>query len=143
MPNQCTQPQSVQGPFPASIAQRLHRTCLRQSTQTEAFFLFTMFCMRSALDISLGSCSVSGCLTPFGIYTLFGMSHLLPAGVTLTTSSIRRRPNAFNLLHQLEAMQRGGFDNALQNLEALSCLLFLVCSFFLVCPCLPKCPPRL
>ncbi|CAK9013615.1 Uncharacterized protein SCF082_LOCUS12009 [Durusdinium trenchii] len=73
-----------------------------------------------ALDISLGSCSVSGCLTPFGIYTLFGMSHLLPAGVTLTTSSIRRRPNAFNLLHQLEAMQRGGFDNALQNLEALN-----------------------
>ncbi|CAK9077473.1 unnamed protein product [Durusdinium trenchii] len=41
-------------------------------------------------------------------------------GVTLTTSSIRRRPNAFNLLHQLEAMQRGGFDNALQNLEALN-----------------------
>ena len=35
-------------------------------------------------------------------------------------SSIRRRPNAFNLLHQMEVMLRGGYsgDIAIQNMEA-------------------------
>lgn len=38
-------------------------------------------------------------------------------GITLA-NSIRRRPNAFNLLHQMKVMRRGGYDTALQNLEA-------------------------
>ncbi|CAL1131034.1 unnamed protein product [Cladocopium goreaui] len=41
-------------------------------------------------------------------------------GVTLA-SSIRRRPNAFNLLHQMEVMLRGGYsgDIAIQNMEVM------------------------
>ena len=47
------------------------------------------------------------------------------AGVTLQSSSIRRRPNAFNLLHQLEVMVRGGYnsDSSLQSLEAFKIIL--------------------
>ncbi|CAK9111225.1 unnamed protein product [Durusdinium trenchii] len=43
-------------------------------------------------------------------------------GVTLTSTSIRRRPNAFNLVHQMQAMQRGGYsgETALQNLQVLN-----------------------
>lgn len=45
----------------------------------------------------------------------------LAAGVTLGTSSIRRRPNAFNLLHQMETMTRGGYsqDSSLEKLAAM------------------------
>ena len=44
----------------------------------------------------------------------------LAAGVTLGSSAIRRRPNAFNLLHQMETMTRGGYsqDSSLQKLAA-------------------------
>lgn len=41
-----------------------------------------------------------------------------PAGVTLA-SSLRRRPNCFNLLHQMEIMMRSGYsgESAINNLE--------------------------
>ena len=41
------------------------------------------------------------------------------AGVTLQ-SVVRRRPNAFNLVHQMECMIRGGYsgENTLENLQA-------------------------
>ena len=44
------------------------------------------------------------------------------AGVTLGSSAIRRRPNAFNLLHQMELMCRGGYsaDTSLEKLQAPS-----------------------
>lgn len=40
------------------------------------------------------------------------------AGITLA-NSVRRRPNAFNLLHQMEVMLRGGYtgDTAVAGLE--------------------------
>lgn len=54
------------------------------------------------------------------------------AGVTLGSSAIRRRPNAFNLLHQLEVMLRGGYaaDSSLEKLQAIPTILFKLCHMF-------------
>ena len=89
--------------------------------------------MRSALDISLGSCSVSGCLTPFGIYTLFGMSHLLPCRCDthhLFHSTAAKRiqsftsvgGNAARRVRQCFAEPWGSFLFALSRLLLFSCL---------------------
>ena len=55
--------------------------------------------------------------------------HLCSAGVTLGSSAIRRRPNAFNLLHQMETMTRGGYseDSSLQKLAVGGFGNFITC----------------
>lgn len=66
---------------------------------------------------------------------LWWTSHVLnpSAGVTVVSTNLRRRPNAFNLVHQCEIMLRAGYtgEGAVQSLSVgTSILQYHVCWFF-------------
>ena len=55
-------------------------------------------------------------------------SNLFYLGITLTASAIRRKPNAFNLVHQMEVLMRSGLskEQTASNLQV--CLAMLFCT---------------